>query len=216
MTLKDRVEVARSATLGKVEIGFFLIIIVASTLLTASLLAPCRKRGITMIWPAPPYEQVPYYANRSDAIVMGTVESRADTVKGALDYYYELTLNVERTIKGPQTDSMVVRVEQEEEPRGWLYRPQISVGERVILFLFAIPADTADTADTPEVSEVSSGASYRTGPIESLIWRVECSEVYNRWAKAMREYHSKPVSGERMPGERMPDAMREEWAEQFH
>ena len=78
---------------------------------------------------ASPFDSIPYYANISDAAVLGTVESRTATyVKNEWHGYYYVTLGVERVLKGSVARSIVVKILLVPEHHGEYTRPNLSVG----------------------------------------------------------------------------------------
>ena len=76
--------------------------------------------------------------------MMGTVVSRTGLrllPDGTPDYdmmsnemvYYNVTLDVERVLKGPSLETVTVMVRQRvDEKFNWTYRPEIDVGETLI------------------------------------------------------------------------------------
>ena len=121
---------------------------------------------------ASPFDSIPYYANISDAAVLGTVQSRTATyVKNEWHGYYYVTLEVERVLKGSVARSIVVKILQLPEHPGEHTRPNLSVGERVFLFLLSTDDPAAD---------------FETG-FEDKIWRIDGCKVYNRWGRSMRQ-----------------------------
>ena len=148
------------------------------------------------LWPASPFDSIPYYSNISDIIFLGQVESRTKInhdVDGHNFYY--ITMTVEQVLKGISPETLTIRIDQGTEKLGWWYRPDVNPGERVIIFASSID-------DTK--------ATYRT-PIESTIWRIEGNEVYNKWGRWMKEKHTtKPY-----PERRMPSEIRKRWGQTF-
>jgi len=121
---------------------------------------------------ASPFDSIPYYVNMSDAMVVGTVESRTATyVKNEWYGYYYVTLEVERVLKGSVARSIVVKILLVPEHCDEYTRPNLSVGERVFLFLLSTDDPAAD---------------FETG-FEDKIWRIDGCKVYNRWGRSMRQ-----------------------------
>jgi len=121
---------------------------------------------------ASPFDSIPIYVNISDAAVVGTVQSRTGMHReDEWHGYYYVTLGVERVLKGSVAGSIVVKILQLPEHRGEHTRPNLSVGERVFLFLFSTDDPAAD---------------FETG-FEDKIWRIDGCKVYNRWGRSMRQ-----------------------------
>lgn len=178
------------------EVGVVVVVAIATAMgiLTFTLRTPKSLVIETGIWPASPFDSIPYYSNISDMVVLGRVKSRTDTVEGSdCPGHYYVTISVEEMLKGDSADSLVIRIDQGRENLGWWYRPDILPGENLVIFASA-------ANDTK--------AAYYT-PIESTIWRIEEDLVFNRWGKWMRDQHTKKPYPER----RMPSDVRKRWGQ---
>jgi len=126
----------------------------------------------TTIWPPAPYQTVPYNCYDSDLVVIGSVKSRNMLEKSEEGImYYNITLEIKRTLKGSLFQEIVVMIRHKGEPLDWTHRPEIEVGERLLLTLLT------------KMPDASSHNWYRLGyetSSEYYIWRIEGEKVYNK------------------------------------
>jgi len=163
-----------------------------------------HRSGRTILWAPAPCELLPVYSKNSELIVMGRVIARSvlsPLPDGTPDYammpnstlYYNITLDVERVLKGPSLDIVTIMVRQEvDEKLHWTYRPEIGVGETLILpFLFRVKPD----ADNWYCIGYECASEYH-------IWRVRNERVYNKMGLERRD-------------PRMPKSLEEKWQQDF-
>lgn len=177
------------------ELGLIVLI----TILVASILVTMYNDNTTKskeiaIWPSPPIKSVNYQTRESEKIIIGEVLSRNDISESDEDPY-NINIKITSTLKGNHTDTVVVRVERRPRPLDQRYRPDIKVGEHVLLFLFP-------TSDDPK--------TFRTGPTETHIWRIDGQQIYNKYSKTVRDYELQSQSPTKMPQE-----MAEQWGKTY-
>ena len=180
-----------------------LISAAAATLLFQRTVGTHRS-GKTTLWAPAPCDLLPGYSRNSELVVMGTVISKtglSPLPDGTPEYdtmpnetaYYNVTLHVERVLKGPSLDTVTIMVRQHvDEELLWTYRPEIEVGETLILpFLFRVKPD----AETWYCIGYECASEYH-------IWRVRNQRVYNKMALQPRD-------------PRMPRDLEERWRQDF-
>jgi hypothetical protein len=119
------------------------------------------------------------FANASDLLVIGRVVSKSGIAQpqGRVSYY-NLTLVVDRVLKGACTDKIVVRAKV-VTGKSYQSNPEAFIGDKVFLLLFEYPTNTSEKW-------------YRLGASD-YIWIINQGTIYNRWERHMKTNFDAPV-----------------------
>jgi hypothetical protein len=186
-------ELTNSLRTSKLRLAFLILTVLSSALAVSYILTGDHGRWeqrTAAVWKPAPCYTVPYNCNQSELIIMGSVESKTPLSKSAGDTtYYNISLEVERTLKGPRFDKVVIMVMQGSKKLDWTYSPEIATGERLFL---------------PALFELSDGW-YSIGyecASEYFIWRIQGNQVYNKMGLMPRDPDT-------------PTELRQQWQRTF-